>query len=95
MEDAMSVTHDGRQIRCDGTDCNAVAALPVALRPVLTPRPHQKSSTAEGWLFVSRGGCLRHYCPACVYQHFRVLFPFEPRDNGLQDEENRRKVLRF
>src|SRR5258708_7783790 len=61
----MSVREDGKQIRCDGEGCQAVTALPVALRPQLLP-PDSGTPAAEGWLFISGNGASRHFCPRCA-----------------------------
>ncbi len=61
----MSVGTDGKQIRCDGEDCQAVASLPVALRRQLNSMPPSLPTT-EGWLFITGNSGGRHFCPHCA-----------------------------
>lgn len=61
----MSLGETGRQISCDGEDCETVAALPIALRAqLLAPEPELPAP--EGWLFITGNGPNRHYCPRCA-----------------------------
>ena len=61
----MSVTEGGKQIVCDGEDCQAVAFLPIALRAQLYS-PEMRLPSAEGWLFVNCNSARRHFCPDCT-----------------------------
>ncbi|MGI4788333.1 MAG: hypothetical protein ACRYFS_05730 [Janthinobacterium lividum] len=67
----MSLSADGRQIICDGAECFARAAVPVALRPLLGP--DRTAAQSNGWLFAARRGEWRHYCPNCLSLHLEHL----------------------
>jgi hypothetical protein len=60
----MSLGEGGKRIVCDGANCAAVAAVPVALRPSLLVTG-QFPQSAEGWLFISKGSANLHFCPLC------------------------------
>jgi len=60
----MSLSPDARYVTCDGTDCQARADVPIALRPILS---HPKTTErVDGWLFAARHGEWRHFCPDCL-----------------------------
>jgi len=61
----MSMEEFGKQIHCDGEDCQAVTLAPVALRRQLLPDAPGLPK-AEGWLFISGKGASRHFCPRCA-----------------------------
>ncbi len=61
----MSITHNGRQITCNGDGCQAEADAPVALHPLLCGDDSSKQQI-NGWLFIASGGEWRHYCPSCL-----------------------------
>ena len=61
---AVSVTQNGRLLKCDGAGCVATARVPVALRSVLGAAG-MTGSSVYGWLYVVREGQWSHYCPKC------------------------------
>ncbi|GEM_PF-3242713 len=70
----MSLTKNGSEVRCDGrlsdgAACGERAAVPIALRSRLSAgdAPRQENATAAitGWMFVTDGGRVRHFCPRC------------------------------
>ena len=75
----MSLGHDGKRIVCNGKSCSAVAAIPVALRPILLV-PGTPSHSAEGWLFISKRDASLHFCPACA----RSYLEEHRQDNNLK-----------
>lgn len=78
----MSFSRTGDQIICDGQGCSEAAAVPVALRPILSSLPAEETRRIDGWLFtVSRDGA-RHFCPKCIAQGL----------NGLTDAASRRET---
>jgi hypothetical protein len=68
----MTLTPEGKWIRCDAPDCTAVAPAPVALRPALQ-EPQEPAETLNGWLFVHRGERRLHFCPRCLPQYLNTL----------------------
>ncbi len=64
----MSLREDGQCLLCDGEDCRALTAIPVALRPTLAAEA-QASPAAKGWLFVLTQGKPLHFCPLCARKH--------------------------
>jgi hypothetical protein len=68
----MSLGPNGKYIICDGEGCQATAAVPIGLRPSLTPG-EQERQTVEGWLFVIRHGASQHFCPRCIQRHLKAL----------------------
>ena len=91
----MSLGTDGKQIRCDGEGCRAVAALPVALRRQLIPL-QPGLPEAEGWLFINSHGDCRHFCPLCSPQqlnHIALAPDYPPQKSN--EIENGRGILTF
>jgi hypothetical protein len=72
----MSLTRDGQSIMCDGLGCDAMARVPVALRPMLARNAGQPPENVSGWLFVHSGSGRRHYCSRCHNRYFESLSDF-------------------
>ncbi|MDR3710692.1 MAG: hypothetical protein P4L33_20520 [Capsulimonadaceae bacterium] len=72
----MSLTNDGKQIKCDGAGCDKMAHPPVGLRPLLSGGGGDRQTVA-GWLFVNAQQGIRHYCPACAAAYISVGTDFQ------------------
>jgi len=59
----MCLSEDQQHLHCDGQDCDARTAIPVALRSTLQAQPPH---AADGWLFVVGTGVSLHFCPHCA-----------------------------
>jgi hypothetical protein len=59
----MSLSIDRQFILCDGPGCHARAKAPVALRRTLNGSSGDPA--LSGWLYISRGADVRHYCAEC------------------------------
>jgi hypothetical protein len=59
----MSLSLGGQWLTCDGDDCTERTRVPVVLRTTL--RDDGGLPMTSGWLYVTRGGVTRHYCPRC------------------------------
>ena len=59
----MSMTADGRAIRCDGPGCQAEAKAPAGFRRTL------EEGAAHGWLFLFNRGDWAHLCPDCIHKY--------------------------
>ncbi|MBV9848978.1 MAG: hypothetical protein JO250_04740 [Armatimonadetes bacterium] len=88
----MSVAHDGQSVTCDGDGCRAVAALPVALRPVLSRDTAGQATRAEGWLFAAGRTGWRHFCPDCARRYLEGVAPLD-REQRDATGDNRKDVL--
>ena len=64
----MSKGADGRHIVCDGEGCDACAAIPVALRPMLMTSA-QAASDSAGWLYIYKRSVSLHFCPSCARRY--------------------------
>jgi len=77
----MSLTSDGQFIRCDGDGCLASAAVPVGLRQTLRSG-NAAAPAVSGWLYVSRGGVVKHFCSNCKSKYLGALGP-SPADRPI------------
>ena len=68
----MSLSFDGQSITCDGDGCHARVKVPVGLRQTLRGAGDQ-TATVSGWLYVARGGSVKHYCPNCKPRYLDIL----------------------
>ena len=59
----MSMSANGRRIRCDGPGCEAQANAPVGHRRTVS------EGAARGWLFLFNQGNWAHLCPACIHRY--------------------------
>jgi hypothetical protein len=62
----MSLSKDGRTVRCDGGECTNAVPAPVALRRTVQTKIPPESDSITGWLFVTTQRGTRHYCPSCI-----------------------------
>lgn len=73
----MSLSVDGQWITCDGPGCSSHARAPVGLRTDRSDGSNAASGTA-GWLFVSRGNTVKHYCSKCRAAYLADTARVEP-----------------
>jgi hypothetical protein len=80
----MSVSPDGRSVRCDGYQCLNIASLPIALRRTLGEAGAltQEEEGIVGWLFVGLPQNQRHYCPCCLPRYLPLAINAHP-DSAL------------
>jgi hypothetical protein len=69
----MSLSSNGQYITCDGDNCHARVFVPVGLRRVLAAHGRTDKPTDAGWLYVSRGSAVSHYCPRCKPAYLGTL----------------------
>jgi hypothetical protein len=84
----MSLTLNGRHLRCDGAGCGATTPAPVGLRQQLGPSRGGQGPAARGWLFAGAGMVARHFCPGCAGRYLdSALYPTPPLAGRLPAEE--------
>jgi hypothetical protein len=59
----MSLSTDRQFVVCDGPGCQARTKVPVALRRTLNGGCSDPE--VSGWLYITRGADVRHYCADC------------------------------
>ena len=73
----MSNLHDGREVRCDGSEdgseCAARTRWPIGLHPLERAAP-VALRPAAGWLCVTGNHQRpRHFCPLCAHAYLRSV----------------------